>query len=54
MAWLQGDVFRCANPDCECELTLTRESKNKRGSFLPECCCCGRLMEILEQAHPRT
>jgi hypothetical protein len=44
MAWLQGEVFKCSNADCECEVTLTKASKRTHGSFLPDCCCCGRLM----------
>jgi hypothetical protein len=43
MAWLQGEVFRCSNADCECEVPLTRASQRARGTVLPDCCCCGRL-----------
>ena len=52
MAWLQGEIFRCSNAECECEITLTRISKRGRGSFLPDCCCCGRLMMPLTARTP--
>jgi len=51
MGWQPGEVFKCPNAECECELTLTRPSRRERGAILPTCCCCGRLMELL-QPHP--
>ncbi len=48
MGWLQGEIFRCTNLECECELTLTRSSKRGRGGALfPTCCCCGDLMKLV-------
>jgi hypothetical protein len=47
MGWQTGEIFKCPNPECGCELTLTRTSKKERGAIFPTCCCCGRLMELL-------
>ena len=49
MGWLQGEIFRCTNAECECELTLTRAAKRGRGGIiLPTCCCCGNLMTLVK------
>jgi hypothetical protein len=49
MGWLQGEIFRCTNPECECELTLTRAAKRGWGGIiLPTCCCCGNLMALVK------
>ena len=49
MGWLQGEIFRCTNAECECELTLTRAAKRGRGGIiLPTCCCCGNLMALVK------
>jgi hypothetical protein len=48
MGWQAGETFRCPNPDCGCELTITRPSNRERGAILPTCCCCGSLMELLQ------
>jgi len=35
-----GDRYRCSNPDCGCELVVTKDSKS--GQDLPLSCCCGQ------------
>ncbi|HVE38590.1 MAG TPA: hypothetical protein VNM14_01800 [Planctomycetota bacterium] len=47
MGWQAGEIFKCPNLECGCELTLTRASRKERGTILPTCCCCGGLMELL-------
>src|SRR6185503_2732773 len=32
MGWQPGEVFKCPNAECECELTLTRPSRRERGA----------------------
>ena len=47
MGWQAGEIFKCPNPECGCELTLTRASKKERGAIFPTCCSCGALMQLL-------
>jgi len=47
MALQQGEVYRCSNRDCGCEITVTRGSKG--GNMAPRC-CCGSEMTLQEMA----
>ncbi len=40
MAFKQGEVYRCPDPDCGCEVTVTqRAAAGKGGSQNPRCYC---------------
>lgn len=41
MALQQGEVYRCTNPECGCEITVTRGAAPGRGGNLNLRCCCG-------------
>ena len=41
----RGDIYACPDPDCGCELTVTRGVKADGGGDLPPRCCCGKSME---------
>jgi hypothetical protein len=44
MALQKGEVYRCPDRECGCEITVTRgAAPEKRGNQNP-CCCCGKEM----------
>jgi hypothetical protein len=45
MVMKPGDIFRCTNPDCGCELTVIQESHRADASSKAPHCCCGAEME---------
>jgi hypothetical protein len=48
MAFKNGEVYRCPDAGCACELTVTKEAPpNCEGTQAPTC-CCGRTMVLVE------
>lgn len=45
MAWQQGEVYQCADPNCGCEVTVTKGAKPGQGGNQPPTCCCGKPMQ---------
>jgi hypothetical protein len=45
----EGQRFRCQNKQCECEIVVSKTSRE--GDFLPKC-CCGAAMK--KPYHPPT
>ena len=45
MALKEGENYRCTNPDCGCEIEVTRGAKPGGGGNQDPRCCCGREME---------
>jgi hypothetical protein len=44
--WRSGEVYRCLNPQCECEIQITRLPRSRRSiPFLPRCSSCGIPMQ---------
>lgn len=40
MALKQGEVYRCPDPNCGCEITVTRSAGTDcKGTQNPRCCC---------------
>ena len=39
MAMKMGDTFTCPNPDCGCQVQVTRSAKTDAGDKNPRCCC---------------
>lgn len=40
MALKQGDVYRCPDAQCGCEITVTHSANPEcRGNQNPRCCC---------------
>jgi len=49
MAMKQGEKYQCTNPDCGCEITVTRGSEAEEADR-PPTCCCGE--EMIAQEKP--
>jgi len=45
MGWKQGDVFKCPDPNCACEVTVSKAPKPGMGGDQPPTCCCGKRMQ---------
>ncbi len=45
MAWKEGEVYQCPNPDCGCEVTVTKGPKPGQGGDQAPTCCCGNTMQ---------
>jgi hypothetical protein len=40
MALKQGEIYRCPDAACDCEITVTRGANaNCKGNQNPRCCC---------------
>ena len=45
--WREGEVYRCVNSKCECELVIKQLPRlNKHPMSLPSCCACGAPMQL--------
>lgn len=44
MALKEGEVYRCPDPACGCEISVTRGSAPGTGGNLNPRCCCGKEM----------
>lgn len=45
MAFKQGEVYDCPDPECGCEVTVTKSAKEGQGGNQNPMCCCGKRME---------
>lgn len=45
MAFKQGDVYKCPDLECGCELTVSKSTKEGQGGDQNPTCCCGKRME---------
>lgn len=45
MALRQGETYRCPDPDCGCEITVTKGARSGAGGDLNPRCCCGKEMQ---------
>jgi hypothetical protein len=46
-SWREGEVYRCLNSQCECELIITQLPRPGRNPVsLPSCCACGAPMQL--------
>jgi len=39
MAMRKGEKYECSNPECGCEISVTRSSESLSGIRAPRCCC---------------
>jgi len=46
MAFKQGEVYRCTDEACGCELTVTKPAPETCGGTSLPTCCCGKTMEL--------
>lgn len=44
MAFQKGDVYQCPDPQCACEITVTRGAQPGGGGNQSPTCCCGKTM----------
>ncbi len=50
MALKKGEVYRCPDSDCGCEITVTKGAPaDCKGKEQPRC-CCGKEMQPVGQA----
>lgn len=45
MALREGEVYRCTDRECGCEITVTKGAAPGRGGDRNPTCCCGHVME---------
>lgn len=45
MALQKGERYRCPDPDCGCEIEVTKGAAPGKGGDLPPRCCCGKEMQ---------
>lgn len=45
MALQEGEVYRCPDEDCGCEITVTKGASPRHGGDSNPTCCCGHVME---------
>lgn len=51
MVFREGEVYRCPDPACGCEVTVTRGAALGQGGDLSPTCCCGKTMELVHGPH---
>lgn len=44
MAFKQGEVYRCPDAECACEVTVTKSAAPGKGGNSNPRCCCGKEM----------
>jgi len=49
MAMKKGQTYECSNPECGCEISVTKGSEAPNASRAPRC-CCGEEMTPKEKA----
>lgn len=49
MAMEQGEKYECADPECRCQISVTRGSESERADQAPRC-CCGEELILVEDA----
>jgi hypothetical protein len=49
MAFKEGEKYRCPDPDCGCEIQVTKGAAPGKGGNQKPRCCCGKEMEKIEQ-----
>jgi hypothetical protein len=45
MAFKKGEVYRCSDVDCGCEIAITRGAQKNQAGHQHRC-CCGREMDL--------
>jgi len=47
MALKEGEVYRCADNECGCEIKVTKgAAPGKGGDLLPRCCCGKEMTKV--------
>lgn len=45
MPFRDGEVYRCPDPECGCEIRVTKGAQPGKGGDLNPRCCCGKEMQ---------
>jgi hypothetical protein len=45
MAMKMGDTYTCPNPECGCQIQVTRSARSEGGGTNNPRCCCGSEMQ---------
>lgn len=45
MPLCEGEIYRCPDPACGCEVTVTKGAPADCGGQLDPTCCCGKAMD---------
>lgn len=48
MAFEKGQVYRCPDESCGCEVTVTKGAQPDQGGSLSPTCCCGKTMQLTD------
>jgi hypothetical protein len=51
MAFKTGEKYRCPDPDCGCEIQVTKGAAPGKGGDQQPRCCCGKEMEKIGECH---
>lgn len=47
MAFQEGQVYRCNDDNCGCEVTVTKGAPATCGGTQNPTCCCGKTMDLV-------
>jgi hypothetical protein len=47
MAFEEGQVYRCPDESCGCEVTVTTGAQPGHGGAQAPTCCCGKTMQLV-------
>ena len=53
MALKKGETYDCPNPDCACQIQVTRSANPSGGGDDNPRCCCGEEMQLRASASTR-
>jgi hypothetical protein len=54
MAFKTGEKYRCPDPECGCEIQVTKGAAPGKGGEQNPRCCCGKEMEKVGQSRTVT
>jgi len=49
MPFKKGEVYRCPDESCGCEVTVTKSAPESCSGTQNPTCCCGKTMEKVNQ-----
>ena len=44
MGMKKGEKYECSNPECGCEISVTKGSEAPNATLSPRCCCGEEMM----------
>jgi len=51
MGMKRGEKYQCPNPECGCEISVTKGTSSESAHLEPKC-CCGEHMTLKERSRP--